>query len=99
MSDDVVVSRSVLIAATPEEVWDALVEPSRLEEWFADEVETDELAPEAEVASSGGRTAASGVEWSRRSKPPAAWSSGGRGATATRARSPSPWSRRRRGRG
>lgn len=44
-----VVTRSVLIPAGPEEVWDALVDPTRLEDWFADEVEGGELMPESEV--------------------------------------------------
>ncbi len=44
-----VVTRSVLIPADPRDVWDALVEPARLEEWFADEVEADELVRDAEV--------------------------------------------------
>jgi uncharacterized protein YndB with AHSA1/START domain len=48
MSDHVV-TRSILIPAGPDDVWDALVDPSRLEEWFADEVETDELVPDGEV--------------------------------------------------
>jgi uncharacterized protein YndB with AHSA1/START domain len=48
MSDQVV-TRSVLIPAGPDDVWDALVDPSRLEEWFADEVEADELVPDGEV--------------------------------------------------
>jgi uncharacterized protein YndB with AHSA1/START domain len=48
MSDGVV-RRSVLIGAGADEVWDALVDPSRLEEWFADEVEGGELVPEGEV--------------------------------------------------
>jgi uncharacterized protein YndB with AHSA1/START domain len=47
MSD--LVTRSVLIPAAPEEVWDALIEPSRLAEWFADEIEAAELIPDAEV--------------------------------------------------
>jgi uncharacterized protein YndB with AHSA1/START domain len=38
MSDGVV-TRSVLIPAAAEDVWDALVDPSRLEDWFADEVD------------------------------------------------------------
>jgi uncharacterized protein YndB with AHSA1/START domain len=49
MSDGVV-RRSVLIPAGPSEVWDALVDPSRLEDWFADEVEGGELVPGADVA-------------------------------------------------
>ncbi len=44
-----VVTRSVLIPAAPEDVWDALIDPSRLAEWFADEIEADELVPDAEV--------------------------------------------------
>jgi uncharacterized protein YndB with AHSA1/START domain len=44
-----VVRRSVLIGAGADEVWDALVDPTRLEEWFADEVEGGELAPDGEV--------------------------------------------------
>jgi uncharacterized protein YndB with AHSA1/START domain len=50
MSDGVV-TRSVLIAAAAEDVWDALVDPSRLEDWFADEVDggAGDLVPETEV--------------------------------------------------
>jgi uncharacterized protein YndB with AHSA1/START domain len=48
MSDGVV-TRSVLIPAGPEDVWDALVDPSRLEDWFADEVDGAEIVPDAEV--------------------------------------------------
>ncbi len=44
-----VVTRSVFIPAPAEEVWDALVAPSRLEEWLADEVEAAEFVPDAEV--------------------------------------------------
>ncbi|HEY5197148.1 MAG TPA: SRPBCC domain-containing protein [Solirubrobacteraceae bacterium] len=45
------VTRSVLIGAGAGDVWDALVDPSRLEDWFADEVDTaaGELVAEAEV--------------------------------------------------
>ncbi len=43
------VTRTVLIDAPPEEVWAAMIVPARLEEWFADEVEADELAPDVEV--------------------------------------------------
>ena len=35
------VEREVVFPATPEEVWEALTEPERLEEWFATEVELD----------------------------------------------------------
>ena len=42
------VTRSVVVPAPPEETWDALVEPDRLEDWFADSVE-GELAPDEEV--------------------------------------------------
>ncbi len=37
------VRREVVFAETPEEVWRALTEPARLEEWFANDVE---LTPE-----------------------------------------------------
>ncbi|HEU0318150.1 MAG TPA: SRPBCC domain-containing protein [Solirubrobacteraceae bacterium] len=47
MSD--LVTRSLLIPAPPADVWDALTEPSRLAEWFADEVEADALVPDAPV--------------------------------------------------
>lgn len=47
---DHTVTRSVVLPASRGEAWDALVEPDRLEEWFADEVEADEIAPDAEVA-------------------------------------------------
>ena len=43
------VIRSVLVPARPEEIWEALVDPARLEEWFADEVEAEALEPDAEV--------------------------------------------------
>ena len=33
--------REITIEAPPEEVWEALVEPERLEEWFANDVELD----------------------------------------------------------
>src|SRR5437870_7597138 len=33
--------REVVFPAPPEEVWEALTEPERLEEWFANEVELD----------------------------------------------------------
>ena len=35
------VTREVVVPAPPEEVWRALTEPERLEEWFANEVELD----------------------------------------------------------
>jgi uncharacterized protein YndB with AHSA1/START domain len=35
------IERDVVLPATPEEVWEALTEPERLEEWFATEVELD----------------------------------------------------------
>ncbi len=43
------VTRSLLIPAAPADVWDALTEPSRLAEWFADEIEADALVPDAPV--------------------------------------------------
>jgi len=49
MSDHVV-TRSVVVPAPLGEAWDALVEPDQLEEWFADSVEAEELAPDAEVS-------------------------------------------------
>ena len=33
--------REVVFPAPPEEVWEALTEPERLEEWFANDVELD----------------------------------------------------------
>lgn len=42
------VTRSVVVPAPPEEVWDALTDPDRLEEWFADTVD-GELEPDGEV--------------------------------------------------
>jgi uncharacterized protein YndB with AHSA1/START domain len=48
-----VVRRSVLIPAGPDEVWDALVDPSRLEEWFADEVAAVEGAEGVDGAAGG----------------------------------------------
>jgi len=35
------VSREIEVPETPDEVWEALTEPERLEEWFASEVELD----------------------------------------------------------
>ena len=35
------VEREMLFSEPPEEVWEALTEPERLEEWFATEVELD----------------------------------------------------------
>jgi uncharacterized protein YndB with AHSA1/START domain len=35
------VTREVVFPAPPEEVWEALTEPERLEEWFANDVELD----------------------------------------------------------
>jgi uncharacterized protein YndB with AHSA1/START domain len=35
------VEREILVEETPDEVWEALTEPVRLEEWFASEVELD----------------------------------------------------------
>ena len=35
------VEREVLLDAPPEEVWEALTEPDRLEEWFANDVDFD----------------------------------------------------------
>jgi uncharacterized protein YndB with AHSA1/START domain len=35
------VVREVVFPAPPEEVWEALTEPERLEEWYANEVELD----------------------------------------------------------
>src|SRR6266496_1235261 len=46
--DVVDVEREVVFPASPAEVWEALTEPERLEEWFATEVELD-----AEVGGEG----------------------------------------------
>jgi uncharacterized protein YndB with AHSA1/START domain len=35
------VEREIEVPETPDEVWEALTEPQRLEEWFASEVELD----------------------------------------------------------
>jgi uncharacterized protein YndB with AHSA1/START domain len=35
------VEREVVFPAAPDEVWEALTEPERLEEWFANDVELD----------------------------------------------------------
>ena len=35
------VEREIVFPASPEEVWKALTEPERLEEWFANDVELD----------------------------------------------------------
>jgi uncharacterized protein YndB with AHSA1/START domain len=39
--EDLRVEREVVYPAEPDEVWEALTEPERLEEWFANEVELD----------------------------------------------------------
>ncbi len=44
-----VVTRSVVVPAPVEDVWDALTDPDRLEDWFADEIDADEIEPDAEV--------------------------------------------------
>src|SRR5437667_12678731 len=35
------IEREIVFPASPTEVWEALIEPERLEEWFATEVELD----------------------------------------------------------
>jgi uncharacterized protein YndB with AHSA1/START domain len=35
------IEREIVLPAAPDEVWEALTEPERLEEWFATEVELD----------------------------------------------------------
>lgn len=35
------IRREIVLPEPPEEVWEALTEPERLEEWFANEVELD----------------------------------------------------------
>ena len=35
------IEREIVVPAPPDEVWEALTEPDRLEEWFATEVELD----------------------------------------------------------
>ena len=35
------VTRELVLPAPPEEVWDALTDPERLREWFANDVEWD----------------------------------------------------------
>src|SRR6266550_4241265 len=35
------IEREVVVPETPDEVWEALTEPERLEEWFASEAELD----------------------------------------------------------
>jgi uncharacterized protein YndB with AHSA1/START domain len=35
------VEREIVVPEAPDEVWEALTEPERLEEWFAQEVELD----------------------------------------------------------
>jgi uncharacterized protein YndB with AHSA1/START domain len=39
--DSVEIERDIVFPASPAEVWEALTEPERLEEWFASEVELD----------------------------------------------------------
>jgi uncharacterized protein YndB with AHSA1/START domain len=40
-SDGMTVEREIVVPEAPDEVWEALTEPERLEEWFASEVELD----------------------------------------------------------
>jgi len=47
---DHAVTRSVVVPAPAGETWDALVDPERLEDWFADTVEAENLEPDAEVS-------------------------------------------------
>ena len=35
------ITRKLVLPAPPEEVWDALTDPERLKEWFANDVEWD----------------------------------------------------------
>ena len=35
------VEREIVVPESPEELWEALTEPERLEEWFANDVELD----------------------------------------------------------
>lgn len=35
------IEREITVEAPPEEVWESLIEPERLEEWFANDVELD----------------------------------------------------------
>lgn len=44
-----VLTRSVVVEAPPEEVWEALTDPGRLQDWFADSVEGDLREEESEV--------------------------------------------------
>lgn len=37
----IAVEREIVVPEDPDEVWEALIEPERLEEWFATEVELD----------------------------------------------------------
>jgi uncharacterized protein YndB with AHSA1/START domain len=39
--DPVEIERDIVFPASPAEVWEALTEPERLEEWFASEAELD----------------------------------------------------------
>jgi uncharacterized protein YndB with AHSA1/START domain len=39
--DPVEIERDIIFPASPAEVWEALTEPERLEEWFASEVSLD----------------------------------------------------------
>jgi uncharacterized protein YndB with AHSA1/START domain len=40
-SERMKVDREIVVPEAPDEVWEALTEPERLEEWFASEVELD----------------------------------------------------------
>jgi uncharacterized protein YndB with AHSA1/START domain len=39
--EELKVEREIVVPEAPDEVWEALTEPERLEEWFATEVELD----------------------------------------------------------
>ncbi|HEV8462289.1 MAG TPA: SRPBCC domain-containing protein [Gaiellaceae bacterium] len=43
------IRKEIVLPATREDVWEALTEPERLEDWFANEVEVD-LQPGGEVS-------------------------------------------------
>ena len=58
------IEREIVLPVPPEEAWEALTEPERLEEWFANEVELDvrRVGP----ACSAGTTETSDTRSSRR---------------------------------
>ena len=55
----------MVLPAAPDEVWEGLTDPARLEEWFANEVELDLDEGEGHFRWENGED---GTRWSRRSR-------------------------------